>query len=62
MQTGWSYVGKQLLFVLIVFVLALLFLAFGLMIGYGVIGSGDNPMAILSPAKWQELFAKFTGN
>ena len=31
------------------------------MVGYGILGKGQDPWAILSPAKWQELIHKFTG-
>jgi len=31
------------------------------MIGYGILGKGQDPWAILAPAKWQELITKFTG-
>lgn len=61
MDTGWTYVLKQLLFLCIVLVLGLVFLAIGLMIGYGIIGNGDKATAILSLDKWQALWAKFTG-
>ncbi|MGO6214037.1 DNA-directed RNA polymerase subunit beta [Streptococcus pneumoniae] len=37
-------------------------LGIGLMVGYGILGKGQDPWAILSPAKWQELIYKFTGN
>lgn len=60
-NTGLKYVLKQLLFVFIIFLLALLFFAVGLMVGYGIIGSGDNVTSILSIDKWQALFDKFTG-
>ncbi|MGT2866498.1 DNA-directed RNA polymerase subunit beta [Streptococcus fryi] len=60
-NTGLKYVLKQLLFVFIIFLLALLFFAVGLMVGYGIIGSGDNATSILSIDKWQALFDKFTG-
>ena len=56
-----NYVGKNLLLVAIVVLLALLVFALGLMVGYGVIGDGDNLFAVLSPAKWQDLINKFTG-
>ncbi|HFI0055053.1 TPA: DNA-directed RNA polymerase subunit beta [Streptococcus suis] len=56
-----NYVGKNLLLVAIVALLALIVFALGLMVGYGVIGDGDNLLAILSPAKWQDLINKFTG-
>ncbi|HFI0231457.1 TPA: DNA-directed RNA polymerase subunit beta [Streptococcus suis] len=56
-----SYVRKNLLLVAIVALLALIVFALGLMVGYGVIGDGDNLLAILSPSKWQDLINKFTG-
>ncbi|WP_408734612.1 DNA-directed RNA polymerase subunit beta, partial [Streptococcus pneumoniae] len=28
-------------------------LGIGLMVGYGILGKGQDPWAILSPAKWQ---------
>lgn len=51
-----SYVGKNLLLVVIVLLIATLVFGLGLMLGYG-----DNVFAVLSPAKWQELIGKFTG-
>ncbi len=60
-RDGLGFVGKQLLLVLLLVLLAVLVFAVGLMIGYGVIGDGDNMWAILSPEKWQELVSKFTG-
>ncbi|VOB75041.1 competence associated protein [Streptococcus pneumoniae] len=56
-----SYVGKNLLLMVIVLLIAALVFVLGLMLGYGVIGDGDNVFAVLSPAKWQELIGKFTG-
>ncbi|HFI0238682.1 TPA: DNA-directed RNA polymerase subunit beta [Streptococcus suis] len=56
-----NYLGKRLFSILIVVLLAILVFAVGLMVGYGVIGDGDNVFAILSPTKWQELMSKFTG-
>ncbi|MBF0775882.1 DNA-directed RNA polymerase subunit beta [Streptococcus azizii] len=55
------FVGHQFLLVLLVAFLALILFAIGLMVGYGVIGDGDNIWAILSAEKWQELIGKFTG-
>ncbi|HES9519357.1 TPA: DNA-directed RNA polymerase subunit beta [Streptococcus pneumoniae] len=43
-------------------ILGTLALGIGLMVGYGILGKGQDPWAILSPAKWQELIYKFTGN
>ena len=57
-----SYVVKRLLLVIIVLILGTLALGIGLMVGYGILGKGQDPWAILSPAKWQELIHKFTGN
>ncbi|HFI0049372.1 TPA: DNA-directed RNA polymerase subunit beta [Streptococcus suis] len=56
-----NFLGKRLFSILIVVLLAILVFAVGLMVGYGVIGDGDNVFAILSPIKWQELMSKFTG-
>ncbi|HEL1764511.1 TPA: DNA-directed RNA polymerase subunit beta [Streptococcus suis] len=56
-----SYVGKNLVLVAVVLLIAILVFILGLMVGYGVIGDGDNVFAVLSPAKWQELIGKFTG-
>lgn len=60
-DTGWKYVLRQLALILLVVLLGLAFLAIGLMIGYGIIGNGESPTAILSLDKWQALWAKFTG-
>lgn len=54
-------VGKNLLLVVIILLLAILIFAFGLMVGYGVVGDGDNIFSILSVEKWQEFISKFTG-
>lgn len=55
------YVGRQLLFVLLILVLALIIFCIGLMVGYSVVGDGDHAMSILSLDKWQEIINKFTG-
>ena len=57
-----SYVIKRLLLVILVLILGALALGIGLMVGYGILGKGQDPWAILSPAKWQKLIHKFTGN
>ena len=57
-----AYVLRRFLLVIIVLLLGVLALGIGLMIGYGILGKGQDPWAILSPAKWQELISKFTGN
>ena len=57
----FGYIRKQLLIVLLVILAMFLLFAVGLMIGYGVIGDGDNIWSVLSPEKWQELINKFTG-
>lgn len=62
MTSGWKYVTKQLVLILVIALLCCLFLAIGLMIGYGIIGEGENPFAILSLDKWQSIIGKFTGN
>lgn len=56
------YVVRRLLLLILVLFLGLLALGIGLMVGYGILGKGQNPWAILSPAKWHELMSKFTGN
>ncbi len=56
-----KYVGKQVGIVLLVILLGLIVFGLGLVIGYGVIGGGDNPWSILSPDKWQSIISKFTG-
>lgn len=56
-----KYVGKQVGIVLLVILLGLIVFGIGLVIGYGVIGGGDNPWSILSPDKWQSIISKFTG-
>ncbi len=53
--------GKNLLFVVIILLFAILIFAFGLMVGYGVVGDGDNIFSILSVEKWQHFISKFTG-
>ncbi|HEM6125375.1 TPA: DNA-directed RNA polymerase subunit beta, partial [Streptococcus suis] len=37
-----SYVGKNLILVAVVLLIAILVFVLGLMVGYGVIGDGDN--------------------
>lgn len=56
-----KYVLRRLILVVVVLLLGALALAIGLMIGYGILGKGQDPWAILAPAKWQELIVKFTG-
>ena len=56
------YVVRRLLLLILVLFLGLLALGIGLMVGYGILEKGQNPWAILSPAKWHELISKFTGN
>lgn len=56
------YEVRRLLLLILVLFLGLLALGIGLMVGYGILGKGQNPWAILSPAKWHELISKFTGN
>lgn len=57
-----KYVYHRFLLVLIVLFIGCLALGVGLMIGYGLLGKGQDPWAILAPAKWHELISKFTGN
>ena len=52
---------RRFLLVIIVLLLGVLALGIGLMIGYGILGKGQDPWAILAPEKWHELIAKFTG-
>ena len=56
-----GYVVKRLLLVILVLILGVLALGIGLMVGYGILGKGQDPWAILAPEKWHELIAKFTG-
>ena len=56
-----AYVLRRFLLVIIVLLLGLLALGIGLMIGYGILGKGQDSWAILAPEKWHELIAKFTG-
>ena len=46
-----SYVTSVLLLVILVLFLGTLALGIGLMVGYGILGKGQDPWAILSPAK-----------
>ena len=62
MNKNIRYVVRRLLLVFLVLFLGVLALGIGLMIGYGILGKGQDPWAILSSAKWQELISKFTGN
>lgn len=55
------YVGRQLFFVFLILILALVIFAIGLMVGYSVIGEGEKATSILSLDKWQEIISKFTG-
>ena len=48
MSTRRGYVAKQFLLIGLVLLLCLIFLGLGLVIGYGIIGDGKNPFAILS--------------
>lgn len=61
MTWGWKYVVKQFGLILVIAILACLFLAIGLMIGYSIIGDGQHAFSILSIDKWTELINKFTG-
>ncbi|MGX7074019.1 DNA-directed RNA polymerase subunit beta [Falseniella ignava] len=62
MNKNTRYVLHRLILVVVVLLLGILALGIGLMVGYGILGKGQDPWAILSPAKWQELINKFTGN
>ncbi|KXT83014.1 DNA-directed RNA polymerase subunit beta [Streptococcus panodentis] len=59
MSENVKYLGRQIGIVLLVLLLAAVIFAVGLMIGYGVIGSGKG--SILSADTWQEILRKFTG-
>ncbi|GAB6638834.1 DNA-directed RNA polymerase subunit beta [Streptococcus uberis] len=61
MSSGWRYVVRQVGLLLLVALLACLFLAIGLMVGYSVIGDGQYASSILSIDKWTDLIHKFTG-
>ena len=61
MNKGVKYVLRRFVLVMLVLLLGALALAIGLMIGYGILGKGEDPWAILAPVKWQELITKFTG-
>ncbi|MCK1234961.1 DNA-directed RNA polymerase subunit beta [Streptococcus uberis] len=61
MSSGWRYVVRQVGLLLLVALLACLFLAIGLMVGYSVIGDGQHAISILSIDKWTDLIHKFTG-
>ncbi|WP_203351478.1 DNA-directed RNA polymerase subunit beta [Streptococcus uberis] len=61
MSSGWRYVVRQVGLLLLVALLACLFLAIGLMVGYSVIGDGQHGSSILSIDKWTDLIHKFTG-
>lgn len=56
-----TYVLRRFLLVVVVLLLGILALGVGLMIGYGLVGKGQDPWAILTPGKWHELISKFTG-
>ena len=61
MNKQTSYVLRRFLLVIIVLLLGVLALGIGLMIGYGILGKGQDPWAILAPEKWHEFISKFTG-
>ncbi|HGA2513345.1 TPA: DNA-directed RNA polymerase subunit beta [Streptococcus agalactiae] len=60
-SSGWKYVLKQIGLIVLVILLALLFLAVGLMLGYSVFGDGEHVYSILSLDKWQNIIGKFLG-
>lgn len=55
------YVGRQLLFVLLIALVAIILFAVGLVVGYSMVGDGKDALSILSIDKWQEIISKFTG-
>ena len=59
MKTKLKAIGKQLGIVLLVLTILAIVFALGLVIGYGIIGNGKDP--ILSPDTWKEILQKFTG-
>lgn len=61
MSSVWRYVVRQVGLLLLVALLACLFLAIGLIVGYSVIGDGQHASSILSIDKWTDLIHKFTG-
>ncbi|MDO4667320.1 MAG: DNA-directed RNA polymerase subunit beta [Streptococcus sp.] len=61
MSNNLKYLGKQLGIVILVLLVTALVFCIGLMIGYGVIGNGKDPWSILSPATWNSIIGKFTG-
>ena len=61
MKTNLRYVGKQLGIVLLLAVIGIIIFAIGLVIGYGVIGDGKNPLSILSSDTWSDIIGKLTG-
>ncbi|HGD2976690.1 TPA: DNA-directed RNA polymerase subunit beta [Streptococcus agalactiae] len=60
-SSGWKYVLKQIGLIVLVILLALLFLAVGLMLGYSVFDDGEHAYSILSLDKWQNIIGKFLG-
>ena len=61
MSENWKYLARQLGIIALVLVVAFIIFCLGLVIGYGVIGNGDNPWSILSPKTWDTIISKFTG-
>ena len=61
MKTKLKAIGKQLGIVLLVLTILAIVFALGLVIGYGVIGNGKDPLSILSPDTWKEILQKFSG-
>lgn len=47
MTSGWRYVVRQLLLILGIALLACLFLAFGLMVGYSFMGDGGDRKSVV---------------
>ena len=61
MKNRWKYVGRQLAWLALIALAAVILFCLGMAFGYGGLGSGKNPWEILSPSTWQEIFAKFKG-
>lgn len=62
MTSGWKYVIRQIGLVLLVALLACLFLAVGLMIGYAVIGDGKIHSQFYRLINGKQLLANLQAN
>lgn len=59
MKENKSYVLRQLGILALLALLGFLLFCAGLMVGYAIVGNGDNPWDILSPSTWASIFEKF---